>query len=184
MIYLQSLRPPETPPPNPTRHHLAPNRRPRHLLLPRRLHSPRKSLPTLRRHLHRSLEQIPHRLLTLHPRAPPTTAHRSPTPIPKHDRKPGSGPQDITAMVADNGMATLHRQRLPLLKLSRHINDIPLPHRNRQRSRLSYRPIFKTINGSARHRSSQCPLPPPSSKTQLTTNPSRSKKSSTSPAPS
>lgn len=125
----QSLRPPKAPPSNPPLHHIPPNRRPGLLLLlPRRLHPPRKPLPALRRHLHRTLEQIPHRLLTLHSRTSPTTTHRSPPSIPQHHRKPGSRSPNVTAMVTDDGVATLNRQRLPLLQFPRHINDLPFPH--------------------------------------------------------
>lgn len=67
-------------------------------------------------------------------------------------------------MAEDNGLAAFHSQRLPLLHLTRHVNDLPLPHRNSQRPRSSDGPVLKTIHGSARDRlgQSSLPLPPPS----------------------
>lgn len=101
------------------------------------------------------MEQVPNRLLTLYTCSLATTTYRSVTPRSKYHRKPSRGPKNLTAMASNSSLAAFNRQRFPLLHLSRHIHDLQIPHRNRQRPRSSDQPVLQTITGSARHRPGQ-----------------------------
>ena len=113
-LFGQSIRFAETPTPNPTCYHISPyRRRYANLRFPRRLHSPRESLPTVRRHLYRPLEQIPDRLL--HPLACPaaTTAHTSPTRIPERHAIPSRRPKMQSAVAENSSMAIEYCEWVP-----------------------------------------------------------------------
>lgn len=161
---LQSLRTEETSIPDPSCNHQPSSGRSRPVKLNSRVHLPRQPLRPLQRHLHRSLEQIPDRLFSLHPRPTARPAHRRTTCLPKHHRKPSCRSAHLPAMAPNDGLAALDRQRLPLLDIARHLHDIQIPHRNSPKPRRRHRPILQAINGDSRHRLGPYP---PKSRTHL-----------------